>query len=105
MKSYIGLYLFTLTYRPYCSTVHIVCCFNVQPVRESERNGIIKGYEVHDDVGGGRPTVVNSSEVFYVRVLLSPTVNYSISMTAFTHVGRSPPSAVVNIRAVVEQRQ
>ena len=90
-----------IRHKIYC--VYIVC-FNVQPVCESERNGIIRGYEVHNDDSGGRLTVVNSSDVFYVRVLLSPTVNYSVSLTAFSDVGQSPP-AIVNIRAVVAQRQ
>ena len=60
---------------------------------EAERNGIIRGYEVHDSEGDTM-TLVNGSDVFYVRVLLSPYVIYSLSLRAFTDVGPSPPSTV-----------
>jgi len=71
-------------------------------VPEAERNGIVKGYEVHNN-RSGEVTIVNGTDVFYVRILLSATVAHWLSLTAFTVVGHSPP-ATVYIHAIAQQR-
>jgi len=75
----------------------------IQPVPEVGRNGIIIGYEVHDESGLTLVTV-NGSDLFHARLVLSSIVDHSLSLTAFTDVGRSPP-ATVRIRARAQQRQ
>jgi len=72
-------------------------------VPEAARNGIVNGYEVRDDRDGD-VTVVNGSDVFCVRLLLSSAVNHRLSLTAFTAVGHSP-SATVYIHTVDKHRQ